>query len=47
MKKDGRIVVDVGENRKREFKAKLSLYGLSIKKWLQDSIDKYLESEGK
>lgn len=47
MKKDGRIVVDVGEERKRNFKSKLSLQGLSIKKFFIEMVDKFLESGDK
>ena len=45
---DGRIVVDIGENRKRQWKAKLSLLGVIMTDWLKEKIDKFLEeSEGK
>lgn len=46
MKKDGRIVADIGEERKRNFKAKLSLVGISMTDWFKETIDKFIkESE--
>lgn len=45
---DGRIVVDIGEDRKRNFKALLSLGGISMTDWLKNAIDRYIKkSEGK
>ena len=46
MSKDGRIVADIGEDRKRNFKAKLSLIGISMTDWFKEKIDKFIkESE--
>jgi hypothetical protein len=40
---DGRIVLDIGEDRKRRFKSKLSLVGISMTDWLKSIIDKFIE----
>lgn len=43
---DGRIVIDIGEDRKRQFKSKLSLIGTSMTDWFKEIIDKFIkESE--
>ena len=39
---DGRIVVDIGEDRKRNFKALLSLKGETMTDWLKKTIDKFI-----
>ena len=45
---DGRIVVDIGEERKRQFKSELSLTGQTMTNWLKKVIDKFIkESEVK
>lgn len=45
---DGRIVVDIGEERKRKFKALLSLKGETMTDWQKKIIDKFIkESEVK
>ena len=45
---DGRIVVDIGEKRKRQFKSELYLTGQTITDWLKRAIDKFIkESEVK
>ena len=45
---DGRIVVDLGEQRKRKFKAVLGLNGEKMNEWLKKVIDVYTkESEVK
>lgn len=42
---DGRIVVDIGEKRKRNFKSLLSLSGISMTDWLKEVIDQYIKEE--
>lgn len=40
---DGRIVVDIEESRKRQFKAKLSLTGITMTDWFKQMIDKFIK----
>lgn len=43
---DGRIVVDIGEQRKRNFKSLLALKGEIMTDWFKKIIDKFIkESE--
>ena len=42
---DGRIVVDIGEKRKREFKSKLYYTGITMTDWLKYIIDKFIKEE--
>lgn len=42
---DGRIVLDIGEQRKRNFKSLLSLKGMSMTDWFKDKIDKFIVKE--
>lgn len=43
---DGRIVADIGHERKKLFKSKLSLADVSMTDWLKKVIDKFIkESE--
>lgn len=43
MKKDGRIVADIGEELKREWKAKLAKNGIIMTDWLKEIIGKYVK----
>ena len=46
--KDGRLVIDVGEERRNKFKSKLYLKGQTMKEFFVKSIDNFLkESEVK
>lgn len=40
---DGRIVADIGENRKRKFKSKLYMTGLTMTDWLKSIVDKFIK----
>lgn len=46
-KKDGRIVADIGENLKRQFKSALSLNGQTMTDWLKERIGKFVKTNGK
>ena len=46
-KDSGRLLADVGEERKKALYRKLLEVNKSFKTWLQETIDKFLESEGK
>ncbi len=44
----GRLVIDVGEDRRNRLKSLLYAKGKSVKDWFVEQIDKFLkESEGK
>ena len=40
---DGRIVIDIGEQRKRQFKGKLYLTGETMTDWIKKVIDKFIK----
>ena len=44
-KKDGRIVADIGENLKRQFKSALSLNGQTMTDWLKERIGKFVKTK--
>lgn len=44
---NGRIVVDIGEQRKRTLKSELGLRGLTLREFLCAIIDKFLKDEAK
>ena len=46
-KDSGRLLADVGEERKLALYKRLLDLGKSYKDWLIQTIDKFLESEGK
>ncbi len=46
-KDKGRIVVDLGRERKRDFKKKLAEDELTMNEKICDMVDEYTESEGK
>ena len=46
-RKSGRLLADVGEDRKQLLYLKLLRKNLTFRDWLIKTIDKFLESEGK
>ena len=45
-KDSGRLLADVGEERKKNLYKRLLDLNLTFKDWLKQTIDKFLESEG-
>lgn len=43
-KKDGRIVADIGENLKRQFKSVLYLKGQTMTDWLKERIGRFVKN---
>lgn len=46
-KLDGRIVAEIGEERRLKFKIALMKNNIKFTDWLKKRIDEFLESEGK